>query len=78
MVVEGCPNRKVLGGAEGAEVVLVLLPAAALNKLGAGVGVDEVVLLGLLAMKENACFGGGAAESVQERIKHYIRQNYRL
>lgn len=66
MVVGGCPNRKELGGAEGAGVVLLLLPAVELNKVGAAVGVDEAVLLGLLAMKENACFGGGA-ESVKKK-----------
>ena len=60
-VAAGWPNMKVLGAA--ACVELLLLP----NRLGAGVEdaevVELVVLVGLLAIKENAGFGE-AAESV--------------
>lgn len=59
---------KVLGAAEAAgawvELLLLLLP----KRLGVGMEEDEVVelvvLVGLLAIKENAGFGPAAAESV--------------
>lgn len=62
---------KVFGAAEGAgagvEVLLLLLPLAAPNRLGVGVEDDEVVelvtLVGLLVRKEKAGFGAAEAGS---------------
>lgn len=48
--------------------MVLLLPLLLPNRLGVGVEDDEdVELVGLLAMKENAGFGVAAAESVGRR-----------
>lgn len=73
---------KVFGAAEGAgadvEVLLLLLPLAAPNRLGVGVEDDEVVelvtLVGLLARKEKAGFGAAEAGSVQDEIMTEINK----
>lgn len=73
---------KVFGAAEGAgagvEVVLLLLPLAAPNRLVVGVEDDEVVelvtLVGLLARKEKAGFGAAEAGSVQDEIMTEINK----
>lgn len=73
---------KVFGAAEGAgagvEVLLLLLPLAAPNRLGVGVEDDEVVelvtLVGLLVRKEKAGFGAAEAGSVQDEIMTEINK----